>query len=154
MPEYEIRPARTEDREPVLALLEATRLHPDGLDDQFPASYAVAEADGSIVGAAGIEVYGDAGLLRSVAVDAAWQGRGLGAALTRERLAWAAANDVADVYLLTRTADGYFPRLGFEMLDREVVPEAIRRSVQYTQVCPASTPVMVLHLRDAPCATP
>src|SRR4051794_35384468 len=56
MPDYEIRPARGDDREAMLALLEATHLPPDGLDEQFPAAYAVAEADGRIVGAAGVEV--------------------------------------------------------------------------------------------------
>jgi len=154
MPDYEIRPARGDDREAVLALLQATHLPPDGLDEQFPAPYAVAEADGRVVGAAGVEVYGDAGLLRSVAVDASWQGRGVGGALTRERLAWAEASGLREVYLMTNTAEGYFPRLGFEPAPRETVPDAVRGSLQFASVCPSSAAVMVLRLSEAPCATP
>ncbi|HEX8243382.1 MAG TPA: GNAT family N-acetyltransferase, partial [Longimicrobium sp.] len=103
-------------------------------------------------GAAGMEVYGGAGLLRSVAVDAGWQGRGLGAALTRERLAWAAARGLEEVYLLTDTAAGYFPKLGFAPVDRGQVPEAVRGSLQFTAVCPASAAVMVLRLGAVPVA--
>ncbi|HEX8244353.1 MAG TPA: GNAT family N-acetyltransferase, partial [Longimicrobium sp.] len=76
-----IRPARPDDRDAVEALLRRVGLPPDGLDEQFGDAYAVAEAGGRIVAAAGVEVYGGAGLLRSVVVDDAWRGRGLGAAL-------------------------------------------------------------------------
>jgi amino-acid N-acetyltransferase len=154
MSNYGIRPARAEDREAVEALLVRTNLPPDGLDEQFGDAYAVAEAEGRIIGAAGVEVYGGAGLLRSVAVDAAWRGRGLGAALTRERLAWAAARGLEEVYLLTNTAEGYFPRLGFVPAERDEVPEAVRGSLQFTAVCPSSAAVMVLRLGKVPCATP
>lgn len=154
MNHYRIRPARAEDRDAVAALLAGARLPPDGLDEQFGDAYAVAEADGRIVGAAGVEVYGAAGLLRSVAVDAAWRGRGLGAALTRERLAWAAARGLEAVYLLTNTAEGYFPKLGFAPVERGQVPEVVRGSLQFTAVCPASAAVMVLRLEATTCATP
>jgi N-acetylglutamate synthase-like GNAT family acetyltransferase len=149
-----IRPARPADREAVVALLLRAELPPEGLDEQFGDAYAVAEAEGRIVGAAGVEVYGGAGLLRSVAVDPQWRGRGLGAALTRERLAWAEARGLGDVYLLTSTAADYFPRLGFAPVARENVPEAVRRSVQFAGACPASAAVMVRSRGGVPCATP
>jgi amino-acid N-acetyltransferase len=152
MKETTIRPARPGDRDAVEALLRRAALPPDGLDDHFGEAYAVAEADGRIVGAAGVEVYGGAGLLRSVAVDPAWQGRGMGAALTRERLAWARARGLEEVYLLTTTAAGYFPKLGFTPVDREAVPEAVRGSLQFAGVCPSTAAVMVLRL-GAPDAT-
>ncbi|HSU15782.1 arsenic resistance N-acetyltransferase ArsN2 [Longimicrobium sp.] len=154
MIDYEIRPVRAEDRDAVEALLRRAELPPDGLDEQFGDAYAVAVAEGRIVGAAGVEVYGDAGLLRSVAVDPEWRGRGLGAALTRERLAWAEARGLGDVYLLTNTAADYFPKLGFAPVAREKVPEAVRGSVQFASVCPSSAAVMVLSLGGVPCATP
>jgi amino-acid N-acetyltransferase len=151
---YTIRPARAEDRDAVEALLHRARLPPDGLDEQFGEPYAVAEADGRIVGAAGVEVYGDAGLLRSVAVDEAWQGRGLGAALTRERLAWAERRGLGEVYLMTNTAAGYFPRLGFAPVARDAVPDAVRESLQFAVVCPSTAAVMVRRVGEVPCATP
>ena len=153
MSEIEIRAARAEDRDAVAALLERTALPPDGLDEQFGDPYAVAVADGEIVAAAGVEVYGRAGLLRSVAVDPGWQGHGLGQRLTGERLRWAAARGLDTVYLLTNTAAGYFPRLGFAPVAREEVPAEVRASLQFASVCPSTAAVLALRL-EAPCATP
>jgi amino-acid N-acetyltransferase len=149
MRDFEIRPASAADRDVVEALLRRTDLPADGLDEQFGDPYAVAVADGTIVGAAGVEVYGGAGLLRSVAVDPAWRGRGVGAALTRERLDWARGRGLDSVYLLTNTAAGYFPKLGFAPVPREQVPEAVRGSLQFASVCPSTANVLMLDLREA-----
>ncbi|HEU4562197.1 MAG TPA: arsenic resistance N-acetyltransferase ArsN2 [Longimicrobium sp.] len=154
MTDFDIRSASAADRDEVEALLRRTDLPPDGLDEQFGDPYSVAVADGRIVGAAGVEVHGSAGLLRSVAVDPAWQGRGVGAALTRERLEWARERGLGSVYLLTNTAAGYFPRLGFAPVARDQVPEGVRNSLQFASVCPSTANVMVLRLNEAPCATP
>lgn len=151
---FEIRPARAVDRDAVDALLRAASLPPDGLDEQFGDAYAVAVSGGRIVGAAGVEVYGGAGLLRSVVVDGAWRGRGVGAALTAERLGWARERGLKSVYLLTDTAGGYFPRLGFTPISRSAVPEAVRGSLQFASVCPSTATVLGLDLREAACATP
>ena len=148
MSEIEIRTARAGDRDEVVALLERTKLPPDGIDEQFGEAYAVAVAGGRIVGAAGVGVYGDAGLLRSVAVDPGWQGHGLGQRLTAERLRWAAARGLGTVYLMTNTASGFFPRLGFTSVAREEVPESIRGSLQFASVCPSTAAVMALRLAD------
>jgi len=153
MSEIEIRAARAEDREAVAALLERTALPPDGLDEQFGDAYAVAAASGEIVAAAGVEVYGRAGLLRSVAVDPAWQGRGLGQRLSQERLRWAAARGLDTVYLMTTTAAGFFPRLGFAPVARDEVLVEVRESLQFASVCPSTAAVLALRL-EAPCATP
>jgi N-acetylglutamate synthase-like GNAT family acetyltransferase len=45
-------------------------------------STLVARVDGTVVGSAALEIYDDGALLRSVAVAAAWQRRGLGHDLT------------------------------------------------------------------------
>ncbi|HET7234650.1 MAG TPA: arsenic resistance N-acetyltransferase ArsN2 [Longimicrobium sp.] len=153
MSDFEIRPASAADQDEVERLLRATKLPPDGLDEQFGETYAVAVADGRIVGAAGVEVYGGAGLLRSVAVDPAWQGRGLGAALTRERLAWAEARGLDSVYLMTNTAADYFPKLGFTPVPRDNVPEGIRDSLQFATVCPSTANVLMLKLHATSAAT-
>jgi len=153
MDEITIRGARAEERDAVAALLERTALPPDGLDEQFGDPYCVAVADGEIVGAAGMEVYGRAGLLCSVAVDPRWQGHGLGQRLTEERLRWAESRGLEAVYLLTNTAAGYFPRLGFAPVARDEVPAEVRGSLQFASVCPSTAAVLALRL-EAPCATP
>jgi amino-acid N-acetyltransferase len=113
--------------------------------DGVPASleaFVVAEYDGLIVGVAGIECYGGDALLRSVAVDATWRGTGLGAALVQRALAMAASRNVRTLWLLTTTADRWFPRFGFTVALREEVPAGVQRSREFQGACPASAIVM------------
>jgi N-acetylglutamate synthase-like GNAT family acetyltransferase len=133
----------------VEALLAAAELPIDGLSDQFPESYAVAEANGALAGAAGIERHGRDGLLRSVVISPEWRGRGMGERLVRERLGWAVEQGLGTVYLLTTTAPAYFPRLGFRPAERADVPEVVRASSEFTNVCPASAVLLALPLTEA-----
>ena len=87
--EAQIRAARPEDLPAVQVLLEEANLPVDGVADHFGEGYTVAEVEGSIVAAGGVEVYGEHGLLRSVVVSPRWRGHGLGERITRERLRWA-----------------------------------------------------------------
>jgi amino-acid N-acetyltransferase len=74
------------------------------------------------------------------------RGRGSAQRLTRERLRWAAARGLDTVYLMTTTAAGFFPRLGFEPVARDQVPAAVRGSLQFASVCPSTAAVMALRL--------
>jgi len=141
---FAIRPATPGDLAHVQALLEAAQLPTDGLEEQFGEAYAIAECDSATIGAEGIEIYGAAGLLRSAVVDPAWRGRGVGEALTHDRLRWAASRGLREVWLLTTTAADYFPRFGFERADRAAAPEPMQRSREFAEACPASAVAMRL----------
>ncbi len=141
-----IRGARSDDLAAVRTLLAAAHLPLDGLEEQFGAAYAVAECAGAVVGAEGIETYGDAGLLRSAVVNDRWRGKGVGDALTRDRLAWARARGLREVYLLTTTAANYFPRHGFIRVDRATAPAALQQSREFAEACPATAVAMRLVL--------
>ncbi|HET9984487.1 MAG TPA: arsenic resistance N-acetyltransferase ArsN2 [Longimicrobiales bacterium] len=143
-----LRPARPEDLPAVEALLEAALLPTAGVAEWLP-RFVVAERAGRIVGVAGLEVYGADGLLRSVAVDGDWRGRGLGRALTDEVLAVATREGVRTVYLLTETAERYFPRHGFRRIARQEVSEAVQASVEFRELCPVSSTVMARSLLPA-----
>jgi amino-acid N-acetyltransferase len=93
-----------------------------------------------------VERYGAAGLLRSVAVTASERGKGTGAALVERCLTDARRSGIETMILLTTTADHYFPRFGFEVVDRAVVPEAVRESAEFRGACPASATVMQARL--------
>ncbi len=54
----------------------------------------------------------------------------------------------AAAYLLTNTARGYWERHGFVQTDRSAAPEAITRSREWSQACPASAPAMFLALSE------
>jgi amino-acid N-acetyltransferase len=129
------------DYEAVATLLRDSELPIDGVIaslDQF----WVAEHQGRVVGVAGMERYGDSGLLRSVAVAGEWRGTGIGRTLVDRVLDEGRGAGVREVYLLTTTAEHYFPRLGFACVDRETVPAALRASAEFTGACPASAVVM------------
>jgi len=139
-----IRAATAADLEVVRRLLGESQLPVDGLDEFFADGYAVAEAGGAIVGVEGIEVYGAHGLLRSAAIAPSWRGRGVGEAITRDRIEWARRRGLTALYLLTTTASDYFPRFGFGRVGRESAPAGIRSSSEFTEACPESA--VFLHL--------
>lgn len=137
-----LRAARPEDLQAVEALLTAADLPTQGVAAWLP-QFVVADAAGTIVGVAGLEVYGADALLRSVAVASEWRGRGVGSALTAEVLAAARRRGIRAVYLLTETAENYFPKLGFRRIARSEVPEPVTHSAEFRELCPASSTVMV-----------
>jgi N-acetylglutamate synthase-like GNAT family acetyltransferase len=142
------RAATVADWPRVAVLLTAVGLPLDGAEAHIDA-FVLAECDGAIVGCAGLERYGHAALLRSVAVRADSQGRGLGEVLVHRALAQAAANGIETVALLTTTAAGFFPRFGFRAVERAAVPVALQASVEFRAACPASATAMVLDVRQA-----
>jgi amino-acid N-acetyltransferase len=67
----------------------------------------------------------------------------------RALLVHATARGFRELYLLTTTAEEFFPRFGFERIGREEVPAAVRESVEFRESCPASATVMRLRLGRA-----
>ena len=98
-------------------------------------------------GVVGVELYGDVGLLRSLAVDGAARGHGCGTQLVAEAEKHARANGVRMLYLLTTTAERFFASLGYAKVERSSVPDAIRRTQEFSTLCPVSSIVMVKPLR-------
>jgi amino-acid N-acetyltransferase len=108
-----------------------------GLRDQFPHAYVVARDEaGRVWAVAGLEHYGDVGLLRSVAVDPLFRNAGIGRALVSDRLACAHGFQLSAVYLLTTTASDYFTRLGFRPAIRAAVPADLAVSAEFAGACP------------------
>jgi amino-acid N-acetyltransferase len=121
-------------------LLAAAGLPLEGLADAR--ELLVAREAGAVIGCAAIEIYEDGGLLRSVAVAPAFRGTGLGRTLVEAALTRAQALNLPAVFLLTTTAERYFPRFGFEAIERDAVPDSVRRSVEFTSACPSTAVVM------------
>ena len=136
-----IEAATDRDLAQVRSLLEQHHLPIDGIDDHLGTMLVV--RDGSrVVGTAALELYPGGALLRSVAVDAGQQGRQLGHQLTEAALRLAQDHGAEAVFLLTTTAERFFPRFRFEQIAREEVPASVRASVEFTSACPASAIVM------------
>ena len=94
------------------------------------------------MGTAALEMYEDGALLRSVAVVPDIQRTGIGHQLTEAALALAHELGAPAVYLLTTTAEHFFPRFGFERIARTNVPAGVQRSFEFTTACCASAVVM------------
>jgi amino-acid N-acetyltransferase len=94
----------------------------------------------------GVEECCGYGLLRSTAVATGWQSRGLGRHLVERAITEAESRGVKALYLLTTTAERYFPNFGFATIPREQVPEPVRATSEFKSVCPASATAMSLCL--------
>jgi amino-acid N-acetyltransferase len=138
-----IRLATPKDAEAVETLLAASQLPLDGVRDALEC-FVLAEHDAQLVGVAGIERCGSGehALLRSVAVDPAWRSRGLGRELVTRAIALAEERGAMAVYLLTTTADEYFPSFGFRKIDRSAVPADVQSTAEFRGACPTSATVM------------
>ena len=137
----ELRAARAGDLPAIERLLTKSQLPLAGVEESLP-GFVVAESDGTIVGMAALEVCCDNALLRSVAVAPEWRSRGLGRALVTRVIADAEARGLRALYLLTTTADRYFPSFGFHEIKRDQVPADVQGAEEFRGACPASAVVM------------
>jgi len=142
-----IRAACTDDLARIEQLLAASALPLDGVREALK-GFAIAEENGTLLGVVAVENCGDYGLLRSAAVEPGVRNRGIGRRLVERAIDNARAHRVKALYLLTTTAEKYFPLFGFETVSRDTVPDEVRETVEFKDACPASATVMRLVLDD------
>jgi len=140
-----IRSATPSDWPHFAALLQGHALPLEGAQEHL-GDFFLAVCGDSIVGSAGMEVYGGEALLRSVAVLPDRQGHGVGRMLVSHLIDEAKRRHVAALYLLTTTAADYFVRLGFQRLSAHAAPPALKQSVEFQGACPSSAVLMRLPL--------
>jgi len=149
MADVHVRPATPNDLSAVKDLLAESDLPLDGVSESL-GSFVVADRGGKIVGVAGLEECGEYALLRSAAVAPEWRGRGLGRTLVERAIGNAESAGFRAIYLLTTTAEKYFPAFGFRETTRDGVPPAVQATAEFTDACPASATVMKLALGMRP----
>jgi amino-acid N-acetyltransferase len=146
----EFRTARHPDLPAVLALLGNAQLPTAGVTEAF-SHFFVAESKAQLVGAAGLEIYGASALLRSVVVEDRWRGTGVGRRLIEDALDAAKQRGIDDVFLLTTTAERYFPRFGFACINRDAVTAEVQASAEFRGACPSTAVLMRKRLiQDTP----
>lgn len=136
-----LRAARADDLPGIEHLLTTSGLPLAGVAAGL-GGFVVAESAGAIVGTAALEICQNDALLRSVAVAPEWRSRGLGRALVTRVIADAEAQGLRAMYLLTTTAEHYFPSFGFQPVTRAAVPAEVQSTVEFREACPASAVVM------------
>jgi amino-acid N-acetyltransferase len=132
-----LRLEQADDLEYVEQLLAENGL-PAGDVRSKPDCFFVAVQDGERVGVGGIEQYGTAGLLRSVAVEESRRGEGFGTAICDRLEERARADGTEQLWLLTTTAAEFFNARGYEEAAREEAPEEIRNTTEFSDLCPDS----------------
>ena len=136
-----IRKARKSDLPAVEQLLTASKLPLEGVRDHF-ADFIVAEDSNGIEGAVGLEKYDSVALLRSAVVAPEHRGSGVGRRLVEQVLERAEEDGIDELYLLTTTAEKYFPRFGFTPTTRAAVPQELKSSAEFRGACPDTAVVM------------
>jgi len=96
----------------------------------------VLEEKGSLAGVIGLERFGHEALLRSLAVAPAYRKRGLGHELVARLEHDAQAEGIQRLVLLTETAQTFFRRLGYMVIDRRQVSDDVKQSAEFRSLCP------------------
>jgi len=145
MQSSEIRPASSNDLPDILALLRDCQLLESGVAEAL-GDFLLTRQAGKLLGCAGLEVYGERGLLRSVAVTQEARQLGLGRRLVEGVIAVAKVRGLRELFLLTTTAPTFFARLGFVSTLRASVPPGIAESWEFKTGCPDTASPMWLAL--------
>jgi amino-acid N-acetyltransferase len=118
------------------------------IDPQYkPVVYLKAiNAENKIVGAIGVEIYGNQGLLRSMVVDQEYRNLGIAAVLLDHLLIEATELKLESLFLLTTTADIYFEGKGFKRINRTEIDEEVKKSSEFSSICPLSSVAMTKRL--------
>ncbi|MCW8905933.1 MAG: arsenic resistance N-acetyltransferase ArsN2 [Sedimenticola sp.] len=120
----------------VREMLQAADLPYEDIDQDSVARFYLLQEAGQPVALAGLELHGDAALLRSLVVVPAQRGRGLARQLLDHLCREARSGGASHLYLLTVGAADYFRRLGFHDLPRDRAPAEIRNTREFAQLCP------------------
>jgi len=128
-------------RDKVITLLAAEKLPVDDLPELLT-DFVAAIEDTTIIGVAGLEIYGPYGLLRSLAVSPDHRNKGIAGKLLGQIETIAALKSLKELYLLTETAPAYFTQKGYQKITRSDVPIVVMESSEFSHVCPVSAIVM------------
>jgi amino-acid N-acetyltransferase len=139
------RAAQPSDLTEIQGLLESYDLPASDCREHL-SNFIVAEENSGVIGVGGFQACGQSGLLRSFAVDHAYKSQGIAEEIFDLVKSIAIDGDIDQFYLLTTTASGYFERFGFSVCDRNSVPDSVKATKQFCELCPSTAVVMVLNL--------
>ncbi len=141
-------PASVEDLPGLHELLERTGLSYPDLHEHLSELLVLRNPAGQVVGCVAMEMYDEAGLLRTLATSPDRRGEGLGWTLADAALGRARRRGARRVYLATENASDFFAeKFGFRAVARELVDAAVLESTQFYASSPKAT-TMVLDLKD------
>lgn len=135
----------TKGRDAIVDLLQSEKLPIEDLPVDLP-NFFIASDKGIVVGAIGLEIYDRDGLLRSLVVKPEYRKMEIAAGLIKEVEKLGRSLGLNNIYLLTETAQEYFARKGYQLIERKNAPPALQQSSEFSHACPASAALMKKNL--------
>lgn len=137
----QVRTATQADAARILSLLQSNDLPTSDLADCRP-EFVVIEDGDELIGTGGVQVFGTAALVRSLAIAKNRQKDGLGSSLLTALERHASGLGIRELVLLTQTAEPFFARHGYTRVERVSVPQPIQATAEFRSLCPASAVCM------------
>ncbi len=138
---YRILPAQAADKENIISLLGRLKLPVSDLTGELKDFFVIKEGP-KIIAVIGLETHGEHGLLRSMATHPAYRKNGLATSLVNRLIEVARTKNLKDIYLLTTTAEKFFEQKGFQKVDRNMVPQEIKQTPEFSSLCPSTSVIM------------
>jgi len=129
------------DLDAIKDLLESYGLPAGDFKDHL-INFIVAKESNEIIGVGGYETSKEYALLRSFAVKTSHKGLGIAEKIFKLVEEQALNSGVKGFYLLTDTAIKYFERFEFYEYSRDNAPESIRKTKQFSELCPDTATMM------------
>lgn len=126
-----------QERSVVMDLLQQHKLPTSDIGDDT-LLYLLFDA-GKPVGTAGLEIFEDCALLRSVSVVKDQQRKGYGNTLYQQIEAYAKESGIGCMYLLTTAAKDFFDRQGYCVIERSTAPAQLRHTPAFSSLCATAT---------------
>ena len=135
--------AETSDLPGIKKLLEDNDLPTAGVDEHWR-TFVVALDGDNVIGCGGSEAHALVALIRSIAVHPDYRSLGIGRKIVRQLLDRLASRGIREFYLLTTTAEAYFRKRGFKVIDRDEIHPQLLESAELRGACPDSAVCMRL----------
>jgi len=129
------------DLEKIKKLLFENDLPIDDIEESVVQLFVV-KIDNDIIGIIGLEQYEKIGLLRSLAVQDRYNNLKIGINLVEYLLKYCKNIAICELYLLTTTSEKYFEKFDFYKLDRKNTPTIIRKTKEFSDICPMTAVIM------------
>jgi arsenate reductase len=138
-----LRDEKIEPDEKLFAALAAEQLPTADLNNAGRIFYRYFSLTGELQGFGGFEPLGAHALLRSIVVPGHARGSGVGRTIVALLLRRAFDAGARTAYVLSRSAEPFFGKMGFEPVVRECAPPEILETKQACEICPADTTLLM-----------
>jgi amino-acid N-acetyltransferase len=130
----------------VKELLSASELPTSDMTPSMLETFFAYEDNGNTFGVVGLEMFETVALLRSLAVRENCRNKGIGSKLLKHAEGVAEDNGIIALYLLTVTAESFVSNAGYEKISRDLAPEEIKETSEFSGIFPVSSSFMMKKL--------